>query len=186
MSAYSIDVFKGLFGKGMARANRYRVVIPVGSTGQLASQKLDFLCDSVTIPGRQIKTTERQQPMFEMKMGYGMVQDNVSMTFYIDNDWTVWNFIQEWHKKIVGGMENNGAYKTHMRYYDDYAKNYNIDIYQLDVTSGKTLKHVKLIEAFPFQLSSITLGNDNGELIKCSVEFYCLNWVDQNIFPSKP
>jgi len=94
MSINTIDQFKSLVTQrnGIARPNLFRVKLPTlpGAT----SEELNILCKDVTIPGRQILTSNRQIGMKLEKIPYGYSVPEVSMTFHVLNDYGVKEYFE--------------------------------------------------------------------------------------------
>jgi len=101
MSINTIDQFKSLVTQrnGIARPNLFRVKLPTlpGAT----SEELNILCKDVTIPGRQILTSNRQIGMKLEKIPYGYSVPEVSMTFHVLNDYGVKEYFETWQSLAV-------------------------------------------------------------------------------------
>lgn len=101
MSINTIDQFKSLVTQrnGIARPNLFRVKLPTlpGAT----SEELNILCKDVTIPGRQILTSNRQIGMKLEKIPYGYSIPEVSMTFHVLNDYGVKEYFETWQSLAV-------------------------------------------------------------------------------------
>ena len=80
----NISDFKSLVDDvGLAKANKYKVVLPViGILDDIDGPELNFLCDTVNLPGKQILTNERQIGIKFDKMVNGYAVDDISLTFY--------------------------------------------------------------------------------------------------------
>ncbi len=106
-----IEQLKGsLISKnGMAFANQYSVELPTG-VGPTQKNKLsgldmrtgNLLCKSVTMPGKQISTIDRQVGIYNEKIVNGFVVEDVTMTFYVLNDYGVKKYFDSWRKHMVG------------------------------------------------------------------------------------
>ena len=85
----SIEELKGrmTIKNGLASSNQFMVVMP-SMDGQ-DSRTLNVLCKSVTMPGKQITTIDRNIGIFNEKVVNGFLVDDVTMTFYVLNDYGV-------------------------------------------------------------------------------------------------
>ena len=165
MSA-SIDTLKSQITSGLARSNQFRVLFHTGA------DRFSVLCDSVTWPGRQIFTNERLVDMKTQKVAYAFGQEDVAMSFLLTNDWETWNFIYDWHNRVIGGIEDTREYVVNFK--NTYTE--DIEIHHLD-NADAIKKKVKLKNAFPTTLSALELGNGNeNEVIRVSTEFSYDNW----------
>ena len=162
----SIDKLKSNISSGLARSNRYKVLF------HTKSEVLNLFCDSVGMPGRQIFTDERQTKMATGKIAYGFGSEDVPISFLLTNDWKAWDFIYDWHSKIITNLGNIDNIQV------DYKFNYmeDIEIQHLGV-DGNPKKRILLKNAFPTTLNAIELGNGNeNEVIRVETEFSYDNW----------
>jgi hypothetical protein len=99
--AGSIDSFKGLVSQraGIARGNVYRVLFP--SLPGASSTEVDLLCSAVNLPGRQIMTQSRRIGLINQKVAYDQAYDDVSLTFYLLNDYGIKNYFEVWQNRAI-------------------------------------------------------------------------------------
>ena len=143
----TIDELKGMASSklGFARSNQYLVEFPSmggglggllgrfsgfipsipGLTGDSkpSSRELNILCKNVEMPGKQILAADRTIGMVQQQIAYGYAVSDVSMTFYLLNDYGVMNYINEWKSYVIDETNFTAGYKN------DYAK--SIKIHQL-------------------------------------------------------
>lgn len=177
-----IDDFKAQIGRGFgpARANRYRVFLPKLEFAT-PPDTLDILCDSVTMPGRQITTTERFTDMKARKVPYAFAAEDVEISFILTNDWSAWTYLNYWNTEIIENVQSLKNFKV--RFKESYAK--DVEIEHLNYNSeGKSqiAKRVLLQNAFPTTLNSVELGNGvANEVIRVSASFSYDNWTQKDI-----
>ena len=174
---------------GIAAANQYRVVLP-GFEGASSKRDLDLLCKEVNMPGKQVLTADRQIGIYSEKMVNGFAIEDVSMTFYVLNDYGVKKWFDTWRARMVGDSKSDTG-RGAIGYKKDYIEQIEIhqlrkpiarfgfDIGPLDInldTFGRSIYSVKLIDAFPTTLSSIQLSNDVDGLVEVSMQFSYTNW----------
>ena len=75
----SIEELKGAITSGVARADRYKIMLP--SDFGMDGRDLNILCRAANLPGRQILTQERRIGMITQKMPYAFAFNDVSLTF---------------------------------------------------------------------------------------------------------
>jgi len=85
---------------GMAMANQFSVSLP--SMGELGTRELNVICKDVTLPGRQIMSLDRTVGIFNEKVANGFAVEDVSITFYVLNDYGVKKYFDTWANTIVG------------------------------------------------------------------------------------
>ena len=201
--ANSIEDIKALANTklGFARPNKFLVTMPTvgvgggllagligafsGGGGGASPRELNILCSNVTMPGKQILTNDRRIGMEFQKVAYGYAVDDVTMTFYLMNDYGVKDYFDSWRSTILDeeGQESN--------YKNEYAK--TVTIHQLRQPlkgfskqlgpirfnaglGGGSVYSVNLIEAFPIAASAIELNNDLDGLVQLQVTFAYTNW----------
>ena len=205
--ANSVDELKALANTklGFARPNRFLVTFPTsfgGSGGILGSvlgllniggggasgRELNILCSNTTLPAKVTLTSERRIGMEFQKIAYGYAVDDVSMTFYLMNDYGVKEYFDAWRNSAIpedGGNAFTSNYKS------SYAK--SITIHQLRQPlkgfsrqvgpirfglglGGGSVYSVELLDAFPVGTSAIELNNELDGLVQLTVTFAYTNW----------
>jgi hypothetical protein len=195
----NVDNFKSLINKrgGLAPANRFAVYMPLPlvsfdpqeliakafKKGNSASNSfvqnprdLSILCDSVTMPGRQISTTDLTNNMLSIKMPYNYINDDVTMSFHITNDHYMKKFFENWTGRIFDKK------KMTMKYRSSYAT--DIIIQQLDQRDVPVYTCV-LKNAYPVTVSSYDLSNESQNGIsKINVTFTYEDWAEEGYVES--
>ena len=104
-----IEELKGkiISKNGMAFSNQFAITLPKKlSAGTelkgLNSRSGNILCKSTTLPGRQINTIDRQIGIFTEKVVNGFAIDEVTMSFYLLNDYGVRKYFDSWSNAMVG------------------------------------------------------------------------------------
>lgn len=134
----SIEQLKGVFTQkgGAARSNLFSVTLP--SLPGATSRELNLLCRDVTLPGRQITTYEKVIGTKQEKVAYGAINDDVSMTFMLLNDYGIRNYFEVW-QSIAYNSEN---------YQIGYKNDYVQDI---------VITQLKKAKSFPIYSTSLGL-----------------------------
>lgn len=184
----SIEELKGrlTLKNGMAMSNQFMVVLP--NMGGQDTRTLNVLCKSVTMPGKQIATIDRQIGIFNEKIVNGFMVDDVSMTFHVLNDYGVKKYFDNWRKTMVDEKTGSVAYKN------QYSKpveihqlrkpqaRFGFDIGPIDINFdlfNASIYSVKLLDAFPVTIAPIELTNDPDGLVEITVQFAYTNWEVQ-------
>lgn len=178
---------------GLATSNQFLVELPSlskvgGSTSRgIDSRTLNVLCKEVTLPGKQILTLDQNLGLYQEKIANGFATDDVSMTFYVANDYGTKKYFDAWRSSIIKEGKN-----AVVGYKKDYVQDivirqlkkpvarFGFDLGPLDINFdalGKSIYSVKLIEAFPTTLSSIQLNSDADQFVEFNVQFSYTNWV---------
>jgi hypothetical protein len=209
----SIDDLKSVATSklGFARANQFLVELPpVGSggfggltgflanllpsipnipgilnTGNPSSREMNILCSNATLPGKQILTTDRRIGMEFQKVAYGYAVQEVSLTFYLMNDYGVKSYFDAWSDLVLNQDTGEVGYKQ------DYAK--TVKIHQLRrarkgfstnigpltanlEVGGGTIYAVELIDAFPTTIGAVQLSNELDGLVQLQVDLSYTKW----------
>lgn len=130
-----------------------------------------LLCESVTIPGRQIATQEHYTDMKAVKKPYAYMNEDVNMVFHLTNDMYIWNFFNSWQQFIidpnvrqVGFLEDIGS---------------EVLIQVMGNTDYIPVKTIKLKNAFPTSLGSIELSNTaENQTLRVNVTLSFEDWEE--------
>jgi len=197
----SIERLKSLISKkgGLAKGNRFNVIftppkqtllnfdlesiISSAISGNFSAKNLindprdiSMLCDSVSIPGKQISTIDYQAQKQSIKIPYGTLHDDVSLTFLLTNDYYMKSMFDQWINNIVNTDTYGVAYKR------DIVT--DVIIQQLD-EQNTPIYGVKLEGAFPTTMNEIVLSNDSTDTIqKLNVSFSYDRYVPQGALSS--
>jgi hypothetical protein len=197
----SIERLKSLISKkgGLAKGNRFNVIftppkqtllnfnlesiVSSAISGNFSAKNLindprdiSMLCDSVSIPGKQISTIDYQAQKQSIKIPYGTLHDDVSLTFLLTNDYYMKSVFDQWINNIV----NTDTYGV------SYKKDITTDviIQQLD-EQNTPIYGVKLEGAFPTTMNEIVLSNESTDTIqKLNVSFSYDRYVPQGALSS--
>ena len=154
----------------------------LGVTAADDSDLLQFLCDSVNLPGKSLEVIDYKPQGFgkTSKMPHGINFDNLSLTFMLDSNHRVLYFYELWLQEIINTSSTvsgeRATYNNRTAFEMNYKKNYTATveiIYFSDSdATGKTAITYKFIDAFPIQTGSVQLAWEaNDQIAKLPVEF---------------
>ncbi len=193
---FSVDQMKSLIGKkgGLAMANLWKVQLP--NLGRESSYDLNLLCKDVQLPGRQILTQERIIGMKQKKVAYGYAEEDVSMTFYVMNDYGIKEYFDEWQSRIINFDTKELKYKDNyvadieitqlqkkkrngltVNFEIDFTANNLADLFDFSITSDIEVYKCKLIRAFPTTINALQLNSEQNGLLELNVQFSYDDWV---------
>ena len=130
---FQIESFKNAISAryGLARNNLWRIQLPTRPAylgGDTFSERdgriLNLMCNATQLPGRQITTNDRQYGIKSEKMAQGFLKDDVSLSFYENNVYTIRRYFQDWQNRVL----NQNSYE--IRYKNEYAE--TVTMQQLD------------------------------------------------------
>ena len=70
---------------GLATNNQFLIELP--SMAGVDGRTLNVLCKEVSLPGKQILTLDHAMGLYQEKIANGFATEDVSMTFYVPNDY---------------------------------------------------------------------------------------------------
>lgn len=162
----SINDFKSVIlrNRGFAKANRFKVEITSVPGASGSARDLNFLCESVNIPGKQITTLDYDNGTHRpIKIPTGYIEDDVTMIFNLTNNYLVKRALDSWMQQIINANSYRLAY--------DAAYKRDIKISQLDENNAVVYTSI-LYAAYPITINSIDLDNNSESTIsKATVVF---------------
>ena len=140
-------------------ANRFDVIftLPAGVTTADRGRDLTLLCESASLPGKQITTMEWAAYGHHIKIPTGFILDDVNLTFNITNDYYAKKLFDEWQELIIGQKSYNLAYDSEFKS--------DMIIRQLD-SQNKPVFTAKLTQAYPITVNSIALDQNSENTIQ--------------------
>jgi len=154
MPNFSVDQFRQtVFANGLARENRFEVILPEKATG---GALVSLLCESTSLP--QMSVVTKQQRLFGPTYNRAATVDyggaGLQMVFYVDREMKVKKYFDEWAHLCIASS------KFTARYLEEYAG--TVQIFQLDEKENITY-NVSLIEAFPTNIGPMQLAQGSND-----------------------
>ena len=190
----------------VAQSSLYRLTlqVPQAVRGRLSLSNLDYdnlnlLCCEATLPGSTLNTHEVTNDYHGVteKMAYRrMYDETLGLTFYVDRDYKVIELIEGW-MDYISGVDNKEDYKTpYISYRMSYPQTYKKDIFltkferdhftrDFSTTKGtstrasRSVLEYTFVKAFPLALTAIPVSYDGGSVLKCSVSFNFIRYVQE-------
>lgn len=189
----SIDNLKSTISKrgGLAKTNRFQIfftppqgkllstqglVGAITSGGGLKSmvndpRDISLLCETVTIPGRQIATLDYQADKQALKIPYSFINEDVTCSFLLTNDYYMKTMFDDWLEQVF----NTESYRA--KFKKDFTS--DVVIQQLN-EKNIPVYGVRLENAFPTTITGIALDNNSESAVqKISVTFSYDNYVPE-------
>lgn len=166
---------------GLAKTNRYRVTIatPALMTKFMNSGRLITLfCESTSLPGQVVATTEQRIMGETREFPYIKQYDNITLSFYIDNNFEVKGFFDNWLNSISNTQNKITSY------YKDYiAPTVLIEVLPMD--SEVSTYSITLHEAYPKGISPIQLSADSRDIAKIGVSLNYKYYTTSHVASTK-
>lgn len=134
---------------------------------------ISILCESVNLPGRQISTIDYQADRQTIKIPYGVINEDVTMSFILTNDYYMKQLFDKWMSGIFD-VEN---------YRVGYKKDFVTDVVIQQLNKNNVpIYSVRLEDAFPVTMQSIQLdSNSENTIQKLNVTLSYENYVPEDI-----
>lgn len=158
-----VDDIKAVVGNqgGFARTNFFAVTFNGPASISPDPVIINALCESASLPGRSISTFEHGMVRHAIKRPYGYINDDVTLTFYVTNDFYIKKIWEQWMNTIINDVNDKVGYR------DDYAMDVTISVLNLN---HNEIHQVTLTKAYPITINAIELNNGSeNELMRLSV-----------------
>ena len=149
--------------------------VSAGKPGNLLPDPRDIsiLCESVSLPGRQITTIDYTAERQAIKVPYSVINEDISMTFILTNDYYMKKMFDAWATGIFDVEKYRAGYKK------DFVT--DVIIQQLN-QQNIPIYSVRLEGAFPVTISAINLDNNSENTVqKMTVTLSYENYVPEDI-----
>jgi hypothetical protein len=173
-----ISDFVGQLTAGLARTNRYTVgiTLPVMIGQSIHSsdvERMQILCESVTLPSLNVNTTQIRTFGEIREMPTEFNYDPVTLTFYVDGDMIVKNIFDTWIKSVQQGTSRN------FNYYNDYICD-PMYVYVEDLQDNKVYE-TALFEAWPKTVNAVQMSYEQKDIMKLTVTIMFKYWESRLI-----
>lgn len=134
---------------------------------------ISILCESVNLPGRQISTIDYQAERQSIKIPYGIINEDVTMSFILTNDYYMKKLFDDW----MSGVFDVESYRV------GFKKDFTTDVVIQQLNSKNVpVYSVRLEGAFPVTMNSIQLdSNSENTIQKLNVTLSYENYVPEDI-----
>ena len=158
----------------------------VGAPYSEQNQELFTLsCTEASLPGASLATIDIENDyhgVSEKHVYRRLYDDRADFTFYVDIDYKIIHFFENWISYCVGEDDIERQQTTNYSYRVRYPKYYKTN--QLYITkfersqniSSRVLQY-RFMNAYPISINSMPVSYDTSQLLKCTVSFYYSRYV---------
>jgi hypothetical protein len=149
-------------------------------------------CAEASLPGSSLATHEINNDhtgVTERHVYRRQYDDRASFTFYVDHDYNIIYFFENWMSYIVNEQFATGVDSESFFYRVNFPKQYKTTIFinkfERDY-SGRILQY-RFLNAYPISIDSMPVSYDSSQLLKCTVSFNYSRYVvstDLNVRPT--
>lgn len=161
---------------GLMRTARYTVemgrpeIMSRFNYSSVDAETIAILCDQVQVPGLNYSTTANLSYGETREIPYTRLYDNITMSFYVDNDMLTKKYFDDWLFSI-----QNPVTRT-FNYYNQYTTDIIIKVEDLNNESPYA---VKLFECYPKNISAISLDYSTRDVMKLSLTMAYKYWTSE-------
>lgn len=167
-----IEKLKGEINKrGLANPNRFQAFfnVPTYVAAEVRdlnqSRSLNILCESLSFPGKQIESVDYSMYRNPLKIPSGYINDEVTVTFLLTEDFFVKKVFERWQ----GGIVDQRTYKA--RYLEEYVTDIVFD----HQDKQDNIKYsITLRDCYPITVGAIEKSSETTDsAVRMSVTFAC-------------
>lgn len=136
------------------------------------AKQVSLLAESISIPGRQLLSTEHRIFGTVRKMPYGVLYEDLTATFICTNSMVERTFFDVWQQVIISPGSQ------YMEFYENYVGSIVIQKISNNTKPSKSekLSTYVLQEAYPISIQSQELSYGDTEYLKLTVQFAYSKW----------
>jgi len=146
------------------------------------SEFFSLSCSEASLPGSSLATHELNNDhtgVTERHVYRRQYDDRASFTFYVDHDYNIVYFFENWISYIVNEQFATGVEAENFFYRVNFPKQYQTTIYLKKFErdySGRILQY-RFLNAYPISIDSMPVSYDSSQLLKCTVSFNYSRYV---------
>tara|TARA_Y100000004_G_scaffold173365_1_gene211155 strand:- start:45 stop:872 length:828 start_codon:yes stop_codon:yes gene_type:complete len=161
------------------------------------AELIELSCASASLPGSSLATHEINNDftgVTERHVYRRQYDERSDFTFYVDHNYRVIDFFENWMSYIVGedeitdqpDIQQNRQYSYRMNFPNDYkTDNLYITKFEKDYNSPQKLGEelvprvltYQFINAFPISINSMPVSYEGSDVLKCTVSFTYSRYV---------
>lgn len=156
----------------------------VGSENTRENQELIAIsCAEASLPGSTLATNDINNDFTGVTERHAyrrIYDDRADFTFYVDKEYRIIDFFENWISYIAGEDELNFQRRRDYNYRVNFPDLYKVD--SLNITkfekdySDRVLSY-DFINAYPISINSMPISYDSSQLLKCTVSFTYSRYV---------
>lgn len=139
-------------------------------------------CFEASLPGSSLATHEINNDFTGVTERHAyrrQYDDRSDFTFYVDHDYNVLQFFENWMSYIVNEQTTKDVDSTNFSYRVNFPDLYKTTIYikkfERDYV-GRVLQY-RFINAYPISITSMPVSYESSQLLKCTVSFNYSRYV---------
>jgi len=172
--SFNVSTFRDKIAYDGARPNLFQVTMAAQS-GNFGSTSISFFCRAAAIPGTTLGVVNVPYFGREIKLAGNRTFADWTITVINDEDFAYRSFFEGWMEKINTHVGNRRA--DNMTGVNQYVNTSGVKVEQLSKNGATALRTYTLHNAFPTDISDITLDwGDNDSIEEFTVTFAYDYW----------
>ena len=172
------------------RVSKFLNARSVAGFSENTSQNQELIrlsCSEASLPGSSLATNEINNDytgVTERHAYRRLYDDRADFTFYVDSEYRIIDFFENWISYVVGEDNLTGQEKKTYNYrvnFPDYYKTENLYITKFEKDYTRAERGIpltyKFINAYPISINSMPVSYDSSQLLKCTVSFTYSRYV---------
>ena len=145
-----------------------------GVSNRFIGETVGLLCNDAVIPGSSLATADVTGPYqgLSEKFAHTRLFTDMTLNFYVDDEYKVLKFLEHWIEFIAGGSEGNSlrdGYHFRMRYPKSY-KSDTTRIKKFERDYDKAIEY-SFVGLFPKFLTPTRVSYDGSQILQASCTF---------------
>ena len=168
--------------------------------GNYSPSKDEFIslsCSEASLPGSSLATHEINNDFTGVTERHAyrrQYDDRASFTFYVDRDYEIIHYFENWMSFIVNEQRTNsnafgpGVSNYNYSYRINFPKEYQTSIYLIKFEKdyiGRGLEY-EFLNAYPISIDSMPVSYDSSQLMKCTVSFTYTRYISRTKIVTDP
>lgn len=156
-----------------------------GSFGGISNEEINFLAYEAVIPGTSFEVTQvfGDRQGLTQTFGNKRVYPPVDVSFYVDSDYRVLQFFEQWISSMSPNLGSRGTSYQKFKYPSTYKKEVIITKFEKEfksssdrLSSGGIINEPKqitytLLDAYPTNLISLPVSYEGANILRTTVTF---------------
>jgi len=154
-----------------------------GQYSNNTQELIQLSCCEASLPGSSLATNDINNDytgVTERHAYRRQYDDRADFTFYIDKEYKIIDFFENWMSFIVGEQNIDNQKDRNFSYRANFPEDYKTDTLYITKFEkdylGRYLQY-QFINAFPISMNSIPVSYQASELLKCTVSFTYSRYV---------
>lgn len=147
---------------------------------------ISLMCCDASLPGSQLATydiNDNFTGVTERHAYRRQYDERADFTFYVDHDYSIIHFFENWIAFIVNEKYSEGIEKPEYYYRMNYPEDYRADaiyLHKFEKDYGSKYLRYRFLQAYPINITSMPVSYESSSVLKCTVAFSYTRYVLKN------